>query len=174
MNKAKRNRQILKAVALAIERRKPIRSVAASFGITRQRLDQIINPLHLKAREMVSKAIKSGLLIRPDSCQECQSHGKVFAHHSDYSKPLCVVFLCHKCHLDKHAEIEGKLFTFMGRSLRLKEWSVVLNIPLSTLKMRHWAGHPVELVLANFNLACYLGEQRKAMMEKQRREMSLK
>ena len=51
-----------------------------------------------KANRAVQRAIVSGKLIRPTSCEECGSAGKIDAHHEDYSKPLEVNWLCKKCH----------------------------------------------------------------------------
>lgn len=54
----------------------------------------------------VSKAIKTGkLLKRP--CQCCQSEENLHAHHTDYSSPLDVTWLCAKCHKLEHIKIQG-------------------------------------------------------------------
>lgn len=59
------------------------------------------NPEKVKAREAVYKAKKSGkLIIEP--CSVCNSTENIHAHHEDYSKPLDVIWLCNKCHHDKH------------------------------------------------------------------------
>ena len=51
----------------------------------------------------VSWAIKSGKLVR----QPCEDCGKIpsEAHHTDYSKPLDVRWLCRKCHLGLHGRM---------------------------------------------------------------------
>jgi hypothetical protein len=60
-------------------------------------------PEKIRARSMVSCAIKNGYLTRPDNCSGCDSNkGKIEAHHPDYSKPLEVVWLCRKCHMSEH------------------------------------------------------------------------
>ncbi len=47
----------------------------------------------------VSRAIKSGILVRPTSCSECGADGvRIEGHHRDYSKPLEVEWLCTRCH----------------------------------------------------------------------------
>lgn len=55
-----------------------------------------------KAKTAVNNAIRDGRLLKPKSCSccgiECNPHG----HHDDYSKPLDVRWLCHKCHKDFH------------------------------------------------------------------------
>ena len=49
-------------------------------------------------RATVSNALKSGRLVRPDRCEQCQSIGTVEAAHEDYSQPLKVRWLCRSCH----------------------------------------------------------------------------
>lgn len=48
--------------------------------------------------ELVSDAIKEGVLIRPDRCEDCDAAGTVLGHHDDYAEPLIVRWLCPKCH----------------------------------------------------------------------------
>ncbi len=47
-----------------------------------------------KANRAVANALRSGHLIRPDSCSMCDSSGLLHAHHADYAKPLEVEWLC--------------------------------------------------------------------------------
>jgi len=54
------------------------------------------------ARMLLNRAIKSGKITRPSKCSECDSIGRITAHHDDYSKPLEVVWLCYECHGKKH------------------------------------------------------------------------
>lgn len=54
-----------------------------------------------RARYKARYAIQKGIIIKPDSCQDCGikcSGHALQAHHKDYSKPLDVIFLCYKCH----------------------------------------------------------------------------
>ena len=53
----------------------------------------------------VRAALKSGELVRPDSCSRCGRSGVasdgrsiIQAHHHDYSKPLEVEWICSACH----------------------------------------------------------------------------
>lgn len=48
------------------------------------------------------KAIQKGSLIK-EKCFNCGDE-KTLAHHSDYNKPLDVVWFCVRCHLRWHAE----------------------------------------------------------------------
>lgn len=60
----------------------------------RERFD----PIKDKAQNIVYGAIKSGKLTRPSICERCGNNCKPDAHHSDYSKPLEVEWLCRRCH----------------------------------------------------------------------------
>ena len=56
-------------------------------------------PEKISARKKVHWAVKTGKLVRkPCFCGE----EKVFAHHEDYQKPLDVIWLCRKHHVEKH------------------------------------------------------------------------
>lgn len=60
----------------------------------------------IEARRAVRAAIKSGVLVRPDTCEKCgqiparrvDGYSQIQAHHPDYDKPLDVEWLCCKCH----------------------------------------------------------------------------
>lgn len=54
------------------------------------------------ARSYTNVAIRRGRLAR-QPCQECGA-SPAEAHHSDYSKPLLVTWLCRACHRAHHAE----------------------------------------------------------------------
>ncbi len=53
-----------------------------------------------QAQEQVHRSIASGKLIRKP-CAVC-NNTKTDAHHPDYSKPLEVIFLCRKHHIEIH------------------------------------------------------------------------
>lgn len=55
------------------------------------------------AHRKVVKAVKDGVLKR-GQCRNCDSE-KTVAHHTDYSKPLQVVWLCKRCHGNEHARL---------------------------------------------------------------------
>lgn len=63
------------------------------------------------AHRAVAIAIEEGVLIRPDSCQECGEAGRPFAdgrasiqahHRNGYANALDVVWLCVDCHIAEH------------------------------------------------------------------------
>lgn len=60
------------------------------------------NPEKRKAHEKVAKALKDGVLIRPNVCSECKLSVYTIAHHPDYAQPLLVVWLCDECHSAEH------------------------------------------------------------------------
>jgi hypothetical protein len=56
------------------------------------------NPEKYHAHNILYAAVRDGKLIKPDACEICGSKFHIHAHHTDYSKPLEVVWLCAKCH----------------------------------------------------------------------------
>ncbi|MDQ3045139.1 MAG: hypothetical protein M3R06_08320 [Chloroflexota bacterium] len=73
--------------------------IANLFGVSRQRIDQIVNEAQQRARQKVSDALANGRVVRPAKCERCEVDGVVEAHHPDYSQPLAVEWLCHPCHM---------------------------------------------------------------------------
>jgi len=61
-------------------------------------------PKECYARTLLWKAVKNGEIKRPENCQMCGEipKNKVHGHHSDYSKPLEVFWVCYKCHNSIH------------------------------------------------------------------------
>jgi hypothetical protein len=57
------------------------------------------------ARRIVRDNIKSGNISR-QPCEHCPSINPAGAHHSDYSKPLDIVWLCAQCHTTVHRIFE--------------------------------------------------------------------
>jgi len=64
-----------------------------------------MNPLSDAAHSKVARALKSGVLKRPDKCSSCEKVGKVVGHHHDYKEPLNVVWLCQPCHKQLHRDL---------------------------------------------------------------------
>jgi hypothetical protein len=54
------------------------------------------------ARRIVTRAIRTGELVRSTTCTLCKEEAKVAAHHIDYGKPLAVLWLCNACHGKAH------------------------------------------------------------------------
>lgn len=54
------------------------------------------------ARQILRRAVAKGEIIKKLECKWCDSNLNIEAHHEDYSKPLEVIWLCRKCHKNKH------------------------------------------------------------------------
>lgn len=72
--------------------------VASMVGISRQRVNQILNPLKHAAR-VKAQTLKTD---KPELCVGCQGVKKLEAHHPDYEQPLLVKWLCKACHTKQH------------------------------------------------------------------------
>lgn len=64
-------------------------------------------PTRTKAVREVNLAVKRGDLVRPDNCEECGVECLPDGHHEDYKKVLDVIWLCKKCHGEKHTKKEN-------------------------------------------------------------------
>lgn len=64
-----------------------------------------VNPHKLRAGLKVREAVRTGKLVKPDSCPNCGSPERLEGHHEDYSKPLDVIWLCNICHKGKHGRL---------------------------------------------------------------------
>lgn len=58
------------------------------------------------ARVVMYKALKSGEISKPLYCEGCGKQRPLEGHHSDYSEPLKIDWLCKKCHVDLHWRIQ--------------------------------------------------------------------
>lgn len=64
------------------------------------------HPDRKAAHIAVWRALKKGVLIKPDTCPACGKTGQIEAHHNDYSKKLEVEWFCSSCHKIKHYELK--------------------------------------------------------------------
>ena len=61
------------------------------------------HPLAVAARLAVYDAVHSGRLVKPKSCAGCGRSGcRIYGHHDDYTRPLCVRWFCASCHRSHH------------------------------------------------------------------------
>lgn len=56
------------------------------------------NPQKVAAQKKAQKNIS----FADQCCEICQSNENLVRHHPDYSTPLSVEILCHKCHMKEH------------------------------------------------------------------------
>lgn len=59
------------------------------------------NPKKYKAHYLLSNAVRDGR-IEKEPCEVCGATEKIHGHHTDYSKPFDVVWLCPIHHKEKH------------------------------------------------------------------------
>lgn len=62
------------------------------------------NPEKVRAQRVLAAAIRRGDMVRPASCLSCDSVCRPDAHHTDYTKPLRVEWVCRRCHRRNDAE----------------------------------------------------------------------
>jgi hypothetical protein len=55
-----------------------------------------------QVRDIFRSWLKANNITPPERCSSCNEEKELEAHHSDYSKPLEVVWLCRKCHRHEH------------------------------------------------------------------------
>lgn len=63
----------------------------------RERLQSRTTPQQM-AHSAVARALRTGVLARPDKCERCEKSCKPEGHHDDYAEPLAVQWLCSACH----------------------------------------------------------------------------
>lgn len=56
----------------------------------------------IRARQKLAYAVKAGQILKPKRCEKCNEIHSLEGHHTDYSKPLAVIWLCKSCHEHTH------------------------------------------------------------------------
>ena len=56
------------------------------------------NPEKMRAQSLLNSYLQRGKIEKSTTCEICGKECKTEAHHSDYSKPLDVIWVCKKCH----------------------------------------------------------------------------
>jgi hypothetical protein len=65
----------------------------------RNRPSKIATPEQRRAHAAVERAINRGEINRPAACEQCGgTDSPIQGHHTDYSQPLVVEWLCARCH----------------------------------------------------------------------------
>jgi hypothetical protein len=62
------------------------------------------NPDKERAHQAIKRALRHGVVVRPDVCESCKERVEPHAHHDDYTKPLDVRWLCRGCHVAEHGQ----------------------------------------------------------------------
>lgn len=84
-------------------------------------------PTSLKeaSRALFTYALEHGIIQPGHECNLCGATGRLEGHHTDYFRPLFVVWLCKRCHLKQHPtrrnEGSSKPRTYKPRRLVLKD-----------------------------------------------------
>jgi hypothetical protein len=63
------------------------------------------NPEKQKAHFLLTSAVRRGKVAKPDKCETCASSENIQGHHSDYTKPYDVNWLCASCHNKEHGRL---------------------------------------------------------------------
>ncbi len=58
------------------------------------------------ARAKARYAVSKGILLKPKKCEVCEKVLPLQGHHEDYTKPLEVIWLCVKCHVEADRLLE--------------------------------------------------------------------
>lgn len=69
-----------------------------------QRALRARDPEKYKARTALGNALRDGRIKRRP-CRICRTSKDVHGHHTDYSRPLDVEWLCRKCHSRLHGQV---------------------------------------------------------------------
>lgn len=96
-----RDRRAERARALAS--RPQALSAGTLAGVARWRAERPEGP---RAHKRVYHAVRAGLIVKPDGCEQCGREVRLHAHHDDYAKPLQVRWLCGRCHRLVHRALE--------------------------------------------------------------------
>lgn len=59
-------------------------------------------PEKAKAQNKVAHAVRTGQLVKPETCTQCGKEGRIHGHHANYNRPLDVIWLCPACHKYEH------------------------------------------------------------------------
>lgn len=112
---AKAQKRILELVSEGVKQIE----IARRFGISRQRVNQIVHPERNKARGRITARVISGTIpkARKLKCVDCGNPAKEYDH-PNYEKSYLVEPVCHKCHAKRtphwHSGKEKRLSLIMG------------------------------------------------------------
>jgi hypothetical protein len=102
-------RQRINAHKFGMERKRMAENPERYQGYVRARKARDKQPENLikyRARRRVITAVNSGKLVRLP-CERCGAPPPTHGHHTDYSKPLDVIWLCRPCHAREHRKVRN-------------------------------------------------------------------
>lgn len=77
-----------------------LQEIGDALGLSRQRVDQMLNPEKWLARAAAWRARNRGELAKPRRCEACnRGRRKLEMHHSDHADRLGITWLCRSCHV---------------------------------------------------------------------------
>jgi hypothetical protein len=88
---------------ITYERNRGSDPVRKSLKIIYQREMRRRFPGKFRARNKVNNEVRAGRIIKKP-CESC-GNPKSQAHHTDYRKPLSIIWLCRKHHLEKEGKV---------------------------------------------------------------------
>ena len=128
--------------------------IAKRIGLSRQRIDQLLQPEKHHARIMLCHHVKIGTIKRPERCSLCGAKCETEAHHCDYSRPLYVDWLCVPCHaLQERSPRQSIQSAIVDASQNKKEECHLLFAKLSGMEI----GSP-PLIINGENLRNYAAQ----------------
>jgi hypothetical protein len=94
-----------------------LRSKVPNYGFLKREKD----PKKSRARGLLNNAVSRGKITKPSLCSSCGKEGKIHGHHTDYLKPLEVMWLCPKCHVRQHRIEENREIVPRMNSKQIKK-----------------------------------------------------
>lgn len=122
-------------------------------------------PLKAYAQGVIFRATIEGRIKRPNICSICHKYCKPESHHRDYSKPLEVIWLCRKCHLEEHrkpdAVVENSPEVIKGilswkapdGMMNIKDIAKEFNLTVGTV-LRHIRQKKIKMIKHRGLLVC--------------------
>lgn len=81
-----------------------VRARAAGFDLPFRRASAPREPISkTECRNQFGQALRRGDIRRAARCERCGEVARTEGHHTDYSRPLFVEWLCNPCHMEHHA-----------------------------------------------------------------------
>lgn len=106
--------------------------------MTRQQRWQIDNPVKDRAHNIVKSCVRTGLIKKPDNCEECGENAFLTSHHPDYKKPRNVEWLCRPCHKNRHRTFPNRRASYESilpkNLIRLREAATILGVKSEAIR----------------------------------------